>query len=643
MGAALVNGTVLRVTSVAAIESLTGINGHQVQLSGLRGGPFRFNAQDLSTEVSYDTYQGIYIAPNSDLTGASGAWVRQFGQAVTRNGGAGNPLWFGAQASWDGIVNGGFDDTPYIDAALKSGLKEVEFLPSPYGGFYQMRESITVDATYPVETIKGAGGKIKVGNFISVSTGGRVSLFQIDKSDTVVDGLSIDLNGLKNYDDQAGVLYYKWGPNSIRQAGAISVTSNGTNTDNVTIRNCNLRDGDSAISISGNSFSGNPEGAASKADLVTNTKVYGNFIELDRGNAIYNGNGVLGVIIKNNTILNGFYVSIRCYNSVADATIINNTVIVNYNNMDPSTYETSTSTDFSQPTNPNVGPRCAGIWYAKGSAGVGDSLGNALIANNSITYVGYPAGTDKSEKWAAYNVNTKSLDIGAAVTVTGNQAINPIRSGFIARGVGDGTVSGSKTVISKNTVRMSLVHGIEIAVTSDVIASMNDVFGYDVANSGGNALKVRAASDCFLSNNYVSRDLSTTTDNHVSLDDSSSGSQVVETRYGEKVDFNEFTQRTGTTMVINPTTWTDVAGLDTAGNRLKFRLTVTNLTDGENQFASAIFVQDDVNGSGFVIGTVDADSSGIINLRVDAGSPQVFLTNISGSGVRRLSFDYYAL
>ena len=52
-------------------------------------GTFVWDASDLSAEVSGDAQEGIYIPPDSDATGASGAWVRQYG---------GHPRadWFGA-------------------------------------------------------------------------------------------------------------------------------------------------------------------------------------------------------------------------------------------------------------------------------------------------------------------------------------------------------------------------------------------------------------------------------------------------------------------------------------------------------------------------------------------------------------------
>ncbi len=53
-----------------------------------REGIFIFDGSDLSGEITLDPLQGMYVAPSSDTTGASGAWVRQ-GELVT-------PFYFGA-------------------------------------------------------------------------------------------------------------------------------------------------------------------------------------------------------------------------------------------------------------------------------------------------------------------------------------------------------------------------------------------------------------------------------------------------------------------------------------------------------------------------------------------------------------------
>jgi hypothetical protein len=69
------------------------------------GGNFRWVSSDLSAAVTVDTQGGIYVAPSSAPTGASGAWVRHHSGAV-------NAEWFGAKG--DGVE----DDANEINSAL---------------------------------------------------------------------------------------------------------------------------------------------------------------------------------------------------------------------------------------------------------------------------------------------------------------------------------------------------------------------------------------------------------------------------------------------------------------------------------------------------------------------------------------------
>jgi len=70
---------VIRVISISAIRALNSSVDEQVSLSGISGGTFYFSNADLSTEVSADPDSGYYVAPSTDLTGASGAWIRSTG------------------------------------------------------------------------------------------------------------------------------------------------------------------------------------------------------------------------------------------------------------------------------------------------------------------------------------------------------------------------------------------------------------------------------------------------------------------------------------------------------------------------------------------------------------------------------------
>ena len=74
-----------------------------------REGLFVWDGSNLSTKVAADTRQGLHVAPASDASGASGAWVRSFsGPADIR--------WFGAVADC-AAAGAGTSNTPAFDAA----------------------------------------------------------------------------------------------------------------------------------------------------------------------------------------------------------------------------------------------------------------------------------------------------------------------------------------------------------------------------------------------------------------------------------------------------------------------------------------------------------------------------------------------
>ena len=66
---------------------------------------FQWHTSDLSSEVTSDPMSGIYVAPDSDPTGASGAFSRLWEGAI-------NPIWFGA------VGDKTTDDTASVQAAV---------------------------------------------------------------------------------------------------------------------------------------------------------------------------------------------------------------------------------------------------------------------------------------------------------------------------------------------------------------------------------------------------------------------------------------------------------------------------------------------------------------------------------------------
>lgn len=94
-------------------------------------GIFRWDGSDLSSQVSADPLAGIYVAPETDPSGASGAWVRQFTGMM-------NVRWWGA------VGDGATDDTAALQAAVNATAGQCSlFLPR---GTYVISDSIVVSA-----------------------------------------------------------------------------------------------------------------------------------------------------------------------------------------------------------------------------------------------------------------------------------------------------------------------------------------------------------------------------------------------------------------------------------------------------------------------------------------------------------------
>lgn len=86
------------ITSVPDRTALKALDASSIKSASLtengRAGVFSWVPSNLSSAVSLDTNEGVYIAPASDPTGASGAWVRQFDFSNYQT------AWFGAVADY---------------------------------------------------------------------------------------------------------------------------------------------------------------------------------------------------------------------------------------------------------------------------------------------------------------------------------------------------------------------------------------------------------------------------------------------------------------------------------------------------------------------------------------------------------------
>lgn len=130
------------VTTLAALKALTArpatvTNQYRATAGDGGGGTWVWRSGNQSSNVSADTESGLWAAPDTDSTGASGAWQRQYD-------GLANVCWFGAVG--DGVA----DSTDALVAAAASGLSM--FVPA---GTYLCSEQLELADNVVWE---GAGG-----------------------------------------------------------------------------------------------------------------------------------------------------------------------------------------------------------------------------------------------------------------------------------------------------------------------------------------------------------------------------------------------------------------------------------------------------------------------------------------------------
>ena len=118
------SGVNIPVTSRSILASLPTSIPAYLDEAG-REGNFVFDSSNLSAQVAVDPQQGIYVAPSSDTTGASGAWVRKFSGPV-------NAKWFGATG----------DGTTDDHTALQAWLDRGGDLYLPAGEYYSSAKLI---------------------------------------------------------------------------------------------------------------------------------------------------------------------------------------------------------------------------------------------------------------------------------------------------------------------------------------------------------------------------------------------------------------------------------------------------------------------------------------------------------------------
>lgn len=191
-------------------------------------GNFLWYPSDLSTEVAADTQSGIYVAPTSDLTGASGAWVRQYDGSV-------NVKWFGitesttSAATWQGM----------IDLLVIEGVNTVRIPHWNIGAFDGEVDCKGIALVCDDATISIGTSNNTFVNYKSI-TGTSIAGIDVDKA-IVHPSSSVNFNFFKalkrldadsyllyspKIDPSEGVLEYRVQKNYVTATNSLGVSSN---------------------------------------------------------------------------------------------------------------------------------------------------------------------------------------------------------------------------------------------------------------------------------------------------------------------------------------------------------------------------------------------------------------------------------
>ena len=128
-----------------------------------RQGYFYFSTANLATAVSADPAQAFYVAPSTDRSGASGAWVR---------GGASDAI---ADVRWFGAVgNSSTDDTAAMQAAiawLNAKRGRTLQIPTTTGSFTFSTDLVILQNNVRIEGVGGGYGKLRGNNAARIVLG----------------------------------------------------------------------------------------------------------------------------------------------------------------------------------------------------------------------------------------------------------------------------------------------------------------------------------------------------------------------------------------------------------------------------------------------------------------------------------------
>lgn len=196
-----------------------------------RQGNFQWSSADLSAAVAADPTQGLYVAPASDPTGGSGAWVRVLDADI--------------QFEWFGTPHSGSGSTVEVQLRSAQNIASTLGLPLVLGPYtYELTcdlsvtilsavryyaapllSNVTIRGTYGVTTLKLKSGQSSNASpkdlnfFVSATVTGYANV--------IWDGIIFDHNGANNLINGGSLCN-----------GALDITGDGSFINGMTIQNC---------------------------------------------------------------------------------------------------------------------------------------------------------------------------------------------------------------------------------------------------------------------------------------------------------------------------------------------------------------------------------------------------------------------
>lgn len=346
-GAAMVGRGVVAVDSIADLRALPEdqrkgglrylVKGYYAG-SDIGGGEFVWRAEDMSTKVSSDPYQGLCVPPADDPSGVGGAWERVVANTTIQ------AAWFGtipdsqaAAMSNTARLQSAIDLTPGGWTLRLSGigftwLDTVPALVTP--------GSLALHIDHPMTLAGGAGHTLKIIPHSSAweATGGNAHrLILVTSSDVIVEDTNLIPNASHHYTMHEGFKYWHHNPNSalrtLRGHHGISVVGFDSLISNVVIRRNTITDCAAGINASGyyNSLSNSWDRASGLPDKgVYNFQAYGNKIVQAKSNGIIFIGSVIGAIARENTLEDCMYHPLRMYSGTTDCHFLSNKIYVDY-------------------------------------------------------------------------------------------------------------------------------------------------------------------------------------------------------------------------------------------------------------------------------------------------------------------------